>query len=235
MTKGNLYLIPTPLSGELLSLVLPEGTLTVIRRLKVFIVEEVRTARRFLIKAGITTPIDDLQLMVLNEHSQVTDLHNYLESALNGMDIGLLSEAGTPCVADPGSVIVRQAHDLGIRTIPLTGPSSILLALMASGFNGQNFTFHGYLPADKNLRIKRIREIEKIITERDQTQIFIETPYRNLQLFESIIQTCKGQTQLCLASDITGNEEMIRTMSIADWRKIKPDIHKKPTIFLLFH
>ncbi len=215
--------------------VLPEGTLSVIRRLKYFIVEEMRTARRFLIKAGIQYPIDDLTFLVFNEHSKSQQLDEYLAEAMNGNDIGLLSEAGVPCVADPGSMIVRAAHESGIRVVPLTGPSSILLALMASGFNGQNFAFPGYLPADKIMRVKKIRELEKIIYEKDQTQIFIETPYRNIQLFESLIQACKPETRLCLATDITGVQEVIMSMAIADWHSRKPDIHKKPTIFLLYH
>ena len=235
MTKGILYLVPSPLSEGAVETVLPAGTLAVIRRLDTFIVEEVRTARRFLIKAGIDTPIDGLTFHVFNEHSGESDLESYMEPLLNGKDIGLLSEAGVPCIADPGSLIVRTAHECGIRVVPLTGPSSILLALMASGFNGQNFAFVGYLPADKSLRVKKIRELERIIAERDQTQIFIETPYRNLQLLEAITKTCRPETQLCLATDISGVNEVIKSESIDFWRSRKPDIHKRPTIFLLYH
>lgn len=214
--------------------VLPEGTLVIIRRLDFFIVEELRTARRFLIRAGIQKSIDELNFLVFNEHSGVKDIHEYLVPALNGHDTGLLSEAGVPCVADPGSQVARAAHELGIRVVPLTGPSSILLALMASGFNGQNFAFQGYLPADKMLRIRKIRELEKLIFEKDQTQIFIETPYRNKQVFESLINVCKSEIQLCIATDITGENEMIQSMSIGEWHGRKPDVHKRPTIFLLY-
>lgn len=235
MSKGTLFLLPALLADGSVESVLPEGTLSIIRNLEFFIVEEIRTARRFLIKAGIQKPIDDLKFKVFNEHSKDQDLDEYLAAALNGHDTGLLSEAGVPCVADPGSLIVRVAHEHGIRVVPLTGPSSILLALMASGFNGQNFAFVGYLPADKLLRVKKIRELEKAIHEKDQTQVFIETPYRNQQVFESLKTVCRPETQLCLATDVTGVNEVIKSQSVADWRNQKPDIHKRPTIFLLYH
>lgn len=234
MTKGTLYLLPALLADVSVESVLPEGTLGVIRRLEFFIVEEVRTARRYLIKAGIQNPIDKLNFLVFNEHSADQNMAEYLQAALDGHDIGLLSEAGVPCVADPGSGIVRVAHELGIRVVPLTGPSSILLALMASGFNGQNFAFIGYLPADKIARVRKIKELERIIAEKDQTQVFIETPYRNLQVFESLTSVCRPETWLCLATDISGPDEGIKSQSIADWHGQKPDIHKKPTIFLLY-
>jgi 16S rRNA (cytidine1402-2'-O)-methyltransferase len=235
MTKGTLYLIPALLSEGNVDSVLPEGTLGIIRKLESFIVEEIRTARRFLIKSGVQTPIDNLTFQVFNEHSNDQELQEYLSAALEGQDIGLLSEAGVPCVADPGALIVKTAHELGIRVVPLTGPSSILLALMASGFNGQSFAFVGYLPADKLMRARKIKELEKNILEKDQTQIFIETPYRNLHLFETLVGTCRPDTQLCIATDISGSTEMIKTLSVSNWRKIKPDIHKKPAIFLLYH
>jgi 16S rRNA (cytidine1402-2'-O)-methyltransferase len=235
MDKGTLYLLPSLLSDGIVESVLPEGTLSIIRKLDYFIVEEIRTARRFLIKAGIQKPIDTLNFSVFNEHSSDQDIVEYLAEAINGHDLGLLSEAGVPCVADPGSLIVRTAHELGIRVVPLTGPSSILLALMASGFNGQNFAFLGYLPADKALRARKIKEIEKTILEKDQTQIFIETPYRNSPLFESLIRVCRPDTWLCLATDLSGNNEVIKSHPIAEWRHLKPDLQKKPTIFLLYH
>lgn len=234
MNKGKLFLIPTLLSEGDVGLVIPEGTLAVIRRLDQFIVEEIRTARRFLIKAGITKSINELTFNIFNEHSKEPDLATYLSCTLTGKDIGLLSEAGVPCVADPGSQIVRTAHEMDIRVVPLTGPSSILLALMASGFNGQNFCFLGYLPSDKIMRTKKIKEIERTSREKDQTQIFIETPYRNLQLFESLISVCREETLLCVATGISGTDEQIETRSVGAWRRKKPDIHKKPTIFLLY-
>lgn len=234
MHKGTLYLIPATLSDGPVTSVLPEGTLSTIRKLDCFIVEEIRSARRFLIKAGLEKPIDELSFKVFNEHSGQDELFDYLNDAMNGKDIGLLSEAGVPCVADPGSLIVRSAHELGIRVVPLTGPSSLLLALMASGFNGQNFVFHGYLPVDKGLRIKRIREIDRLLRDKDQTQIFIETPYRNIQMFESLVNGCNPDTMLCLATDVSGPSESIRSMRLGEWKKQKPDINKKPTVFLLY-
>ncbi|MCX6267123.1 MAG: SAM-dependent methyltransferase [Bacteroidetes bacterium] len=233
MAKGTLYLLPAPLAEGSVESVLPEGTLLIIRRLEFFIVEELRTARRFLIKAGIQKQIDELNFQVFNEHSNHQDVQDYLAAAMNGHDVGLLSEAGVPCVADPGSVIVGVAHENGIRVVPLTGPSSILLALMASGFNGQNFAFQGYLPAEKVMREKKIKELEKMIIEKGQTQIFIETPYRNQQVFESLVKVCKPDTLLCIATSISGAHETIKSQPIADWYGKKPDIHKKPTIFLL--
>ncbi|MEI6682422.1 MAG: SAM-dependent methyltransferase [Bacteroidota bacterium] len=235
VNKGKLYLIPSPLAEGPVEMVIPEGTLAVIRRLRYFIVEEIRTARRFLIKAGITCPVDELTFLVFNEHSDLANLNQFLAAAGEGLDIGLLSEAGVPCVADPGNLLVAAAHELGISVVPLTGPSSILLALMASGFNGQHFSFLGYLPSDKVLRVKKIREIERTVRERDQTQIFIETPYRNLQMLESLVSVCQENTRLCIACDVTGANEFIATKTIGAWKKAKPDINKRPAIFLLYY
>lgn len=233
MNKGTLYLIPSSLSDAPLEGVLPNGTLSLIGKLNIFIVEEIRTARRFLISAGIKIRIEEITFLEFNEHSDRNNLQQYLEPLLNGADTGLLSEAGVPCIADPGSIVVMAAHRHGIRVVPLTGPSSIVLALMASGFNGQNFTFHGYLPSDKKMRTKRIKEIERFIRTDNQTQIFIETPYRNLQLFEALVATCNPATLLCIASDISGSHEIIETREIRQWKTSKPAIHKVPAIFLL--
>ena len=235
MNKGKLYLVPSLLSGGAAEAVIPGGTLNIIRRLDHFIVEEIRTARRFLIKAGITKAIDDLTFLVFNEHSGETDLREFLAEAVGGQDMGLLSEAGVPCVADPGSAIVAVAHQLDIQVIPLTGPSSLLLALMASGFNGQNFCFSGYLPSDKALRVKKIKELERTVYEKDQTQLFIETPYRNLQMLESLTTVCNDNTMLCIACDVTGENEFIAAKPIGAWKRLKPDINKKPVIFLIYH
>jgi len=235
MNKGKLYLIPSLLAETSAEHVIPQSTLHVIRQLDHFIIEELRTARRFLKKAGILKAIDELDLKEYNEHAKNEDLLPYLNPALEGHDIGLLSEAGTPCIADPGNLIVELAHQLNIRVIPLSGPSSIILALMASGFNGQNFAFVGYLPIERNLRIKRIRELETIVREKDQTQIFIEAPYRNNQLFAALTDVCKGDTHLCLAIDITAENEIIAVKNIREWRKEKPELNKRPTVFLLYH
>jgi len=174
-------------------------------------------------------------LMIFNEHNQEIDLSIYLKPALLGFDTGLLSEAGIPCVADPGNRIVALAHQNSIKVIPLVGPSAIFLALMASGFNGQNFSFNGYLPVDKRLRIKKICDFEHIAREKDQTQIFIETPYRNLQLFHSLIEACKEETLLCVAVDITLENEWIKSKTIREWKKIQPELNKRPAIFLIYH
>ena len=235
MNKGKLYLVPSPLGEFSPGKVLPEKNLEIIQRLDYFIVEEVRTARRFLKKAGVQKDLNDEMLMIFNEHNQEIDLSIYLKPALLGFDTGLLSEAGIPCVADPGNRIVALAHQNSIKVIPLVGPSAIFLALMASGFNGQNFSFNGYLPVDKRLRIKKICDFEHIAREKDQTQIFIETPYRNLQLFHSLIEACKEETLLCVAVDITLENEWIKSKTIREWKKIQPELNKRPAIFLIYH
>ena len=234
MANGTLYLLPALLADAPPETVLPAGTLETMRGIRHFIVEELRTARRFLIRAGIPVPIDDLQFMLFNEHSRDADLSTYLAPTLAGHDVGLLSEAGVPCVADPGSRIVLAAHKAGIRVVPMTGPSSLLLALMASGFNGQQFAFRGYLPTDKNLRTKKIREFERVMHQENQTQIFIETPYRNNHLLDALITACQPSTLLCIASGLTGSDESIATRSIAEWRRQRPDLQKTPAIFLIY-
>lgn len=234
MANGTLYLLPALLADSPPELVLPAGTLEKTRGIRHFIVEELRTARRFLIRAGIPVPIDELQFLLFNEHSRDADLSVYLAPAIAGNDIGLLSEAGVPCVADPGSRIVLAAHRAGIRVVPMTGPSSLLLALMASGFNGQQFAFRGYLPTDKNLRAKKIRDYERIMQQENQTQIFIETPYRNNHLLEALTAACQPSTLLCIASGLTGDNESVSTRSIAEWRRQRPDLQKTPAIFLIY-
>jgi 16S rRNA (cytidine1402-2'-O)-methyltransferase len=233
MSKGKLYLIPSMLGESPAENVFPPFNAWIINGIRHFIVEELRTARRFLKKACPEIDIDQLTFYIYNEHSSTADLHTFIEPLLNGHDTGIISEAGTPCVADPGSAIVSMAHASGIRVVPLVGPSSILLALMASGFNGQQFTFHGYLPIDKRDRAKRIREIEQVMRLNHQTQIFIETPYRNLQLLQAILESCHDSTLLCLAVSLTEPGESIVTRSVKEWKKITPEINKKPAVFLL--
>lgn len=234
MKQGVLYLIPSALSDQAVEDVLPEGTLKVIRSLDCFIVEELKTARRFLRKAGFTSEFDKVTFHVFNEHSPPPSFEEFLSVADTGRDVGLLSEAGSPCVADPGSEIVRLAHENGIIVKPLTGPSSILLSLMASGFNGQNFVFLGYLPVDKQLRSKKLKEIERTASEKKQTQIFIETPYRNEQMFQSILQSCSESTMLGLGIGLTGQVEKISVYTVGDWKKMKPVLGKTPAVFLLY-
>jgi 16S rRNA (cytidine1402-2'-O)-methyltransferase len=234
MKKGTLYLIPSFLGESSINDVFPIVNREIISRIKYFVVEEIRTARRFLKKVCPNITIDSLTFILYNEHSSPGNASACLEPLFRGQDVGVISEAGVPCVADPGSLVVRMAHESGIRVVPLVGPSSLLLALMASGFNGQHFVFHGYLPIDKPARTMRLRELEQDIYKKDQTQIFIETPYRNLQLFQTIIETCRGSTLLCLAISLTTTEERIITLSVKEWKKKKPDLNKKPTVFLLY-
>ncbi|MBN1199277.1 MAG: SAM-dependent methyltransferase [Bacteroidales bacterium] len=234
MKPGILYLIPSTLGDTRPEDVLPEKTLTIIRSLDSFIVEEIRSARRFLRKAGFTGDFTTTGFLVFNEHTNRDGLIDFLTPMISGMNTGLLSEAGTPCIADPGAEIVEIARQNNIPVAPLSGPNSILLALMASGFNGQNFTFHGYLPIDRKARHHKIREMEKSTVEKQQTQIFIETPYRNKPIFEALTQTCNPATRLCIAVDLTMESESIRVRTIGEWRKSNEQLPKKPAVFLLY-
>ncbi len=233
--KGKLYLIPSVLgeSSEP-SAVIPEFTQETIKNLKVFIVEELRTARRFLKKINKNIDIDSLEFLVFNEHSIKENISQYLAPMLQGKNAGILSEAGLPCIADPGSEIVAEAHRHNIDVVPLTGPSSIILALIASGFNGQQFAFHGYLPVDKALRAKKLRQLEMDALKNKQTQIFIETPYRNLQMIQAITENCRNETMLCVAADLTLSSQKILSKPVEFWRKHKFDIHKRPAVFLIY-
>ncbi len=229
----TLYLIPSPLGDYPPERVLPDFTIKVIRSLSFFIAEEAKSARRFLARLLPHGVMPDIVLY--NEHSRPTDLTEIMKRLLHDGQAGLISEAGAPCVADPGATLVRLAHLEGIKVVPLTGPSSILLALMASGFNGQSFVFHGYLPVERVSRIRKIKELEKECFSRDQTQIFIETPYRNRALLTDLIATCKSGTMLSVAINLTTPDEMIITRSIDAWKSITADMHKKPAVFLLYH
>jgi len=234
--KGKLYLIPNTLGDTEFDKILPANNLNIIKNIHHYIVEDLRNARRFLSKCGWRGKIDNLSFYLLNEHSRLDDIKSHLKVAEEGVDMGLLSDAGTPCIADPGADIVSMAHEKGIQVIPLIGPSSILLSLMASGFNGQNFAFLGYLPRDKNRREKTIKQLEHKVFKESQTQIFIETPYRNNQMLQSLIKTCSHQTKICVARDITLEEELIMSKTVVDWKKQKtlPDLHKRNTIFLIY-
>lgn len=234
MTYGTLYLIPTSLGESPLSSVIPEQVRNIASSLAVFVVENPKTARQYLKQLELDTPLQEIEMYTLDKHTKPEQLEQFLQPTLAGKNLGLVSEAGCPAVADPGAQLVRLAHQKGIRVVPLVGPSSILLALMASGMNGQAFAFHGYLPVQKVERCSRIVQLEKESAARNQTQIFIETPYRNQSLLEDIVQTCEPSTELCIATDITLGSERIETRTIAEWRKGLPDINKKPTIFLLY-
>jgi 16S rRNA (cytidine1402-2'-O)-methyltransferase len=229
----NLYLIPTTLGETAVEKVLPAENMEIVRSLRYFVVENTRTARRHLKKMVPEIVIDDLDFKELNEHTQSAELELLLSPLNQGFNIGILSEAGCPGIADPGADLVMLAHEKGIRVIPLVGPSSILLSLMASGLNGQNFAFIGYIPVKPAERSAAIRDIERSSSRDKQTQIFIEAPYRNAKLLEDLLAVCNGQTRLCIAVDITLESEFVVTKTIAQWKRAVPDINKRPAIFLL--
>lgn len=233
--KGSLYLIPTTLGTlDTIDHIMPEFNIQVIHSIEIFIVEQVRTARRFLSRLKHPASIDKLVFHELNKHTDESEVYSYLDNLTNSKSIGLLSESGTPCVADPGAAVVRIAHERSIKVIPLVGPNSIILSLMASGFNGQNFVFHGYLPIDKQELNKKLKVIEQNAVKLNQTQIFIETPYRNNQMFSAILKVCSANTLLCIATDLTLPTETVITFPISNWKRIKPDFHKKPSVFLIY-
>ncbi|SEP15752.1 SAM-dependent methyltransferase [Nitrosovibrio sp. Nv6] len=233
MNSGILYLIPAPLGKGDIAWTIPAAVRQCVARLDRYIVEHPKTARQFLKQIDCILPLQRISMQVLDEHTQAREFENLLSPLLAGSDIGLLSEAGCPAVADPGAGLVRLAHQKKIRVVPLVGPSSILLALMASGLNGQRFVFHGYLPVETSKRVKKIVELEKDSIVRDQTQILIETPYRNQKLLESIISCCRDDTSLCIACNLTLADEYISTRAVREWKHALPDIHNKPAIFLL--
>ncbi|KAF5066792.1 Ribosomal RNA small subunit methyltransferase I [anaerobic digester metagenome] len=232
--KGKLYLIPATLGDTPPEQVLPVFNLNLLQHIDVYVVEELKTARRFLRKCGYRKDFDTVtEFFRLNEHTSETEIESFLEPALSGRNTGLLSEAGCPAVADPGSALVRHAHAKGIQVVPLSGPSSLMLSLMASGFNGQQFSFHGYLPVRPPERIQKLREIERETIRTGATQIFIETPYRNRQMLESILSTCSDTLQLCLAVNLTLPDEKIITLSVAGWKMSGYQPPRAPAIFLL--
>lgn len=236
-SKGTLYLIPSTLGDESsIDSVLPPHVKEVADTITHFIVENEKSARHFLKKLGLKTPLQQINLYLLNEHTDIkkTDLSTFLQPIMNGLDMGVLSDAGCPAIADPGADIVQVAHEKNIKVVPLVGPSSILLALMASGFNGQSFIFHGYLPRERPDRIKKLKELEQESVRKRQTQLFIETPYRNQHMLEDILSSCDRNTQLCIATDITLGTEFISSKTIQEWKKQVPQINKRPTIFLIY-
>jgi len=234
MLIGKLYLIPCSISEGTLDQVLPPQVFSLINQLDEYVVENERTARRFLKEAGLKIPQDKLIIHILDKHATNLPYQKFLRNCLSGKSIGLLSEAGCPAVADPGSELVLAAHKLQIPVIPLVGPSSILLAIMSSGFNGQAFTFHGYLPFDKILRSKKLKELEQHSRKENHTHLFIETPFRNKQIFDEILKNCLGSTLLSICCDVTSSEQYIHTYSIGEWKKITPPIEKRPAIFTLY-
>lgn len=233
MHLGKLFLIPAPLGDSALAEIIPINVQQRIAGLKYFIVEHPKTARLFLKQIGCVRPLQEIQMQVLNEHTRFNEIDQLLEPVFAGEDIGLLSEAGCPAIADPGANLVRVAHERHVQIVPLVGPSSVLLALMASGLNGQRFCFHGYLPVKDELRIQRIIQLEQESARIHQTQIFIEAPYRNQKLLEALVQNCKDESDLCIACELTLESEYIATKTIKEWKGHLPDINKKPTVFLL--
>lgn len=234
MTKSSLYLIPVTLGDTPISTVIPSYNCEIIRNIKYFIVENIRTARRFLKSVDQSINIDQLTFYELNKHTKKEDISNYLNPIKENNDIGILSEAGCPAIADPGCDIVAIAQERNYKVVPLVGPSSILLSLMGSGFNGQRFTFNGYVPMDEQERKNTWSIFTTRINKHDETQIFIETPFRNIKLLEDIIKNLNSNLKLCIACNLTCSDEMIQTKTIQEWSKKKPDINKKNCIFLLY-
>lgn len=233
--KTAVYLIPVTLGDTPYENVIPNYNISIIKDIKVFVVENIKSAKRFLAKIE-GSHVDDAVFYELSEHTQANEILNYLDCIQNGVSVGVISEAGCPAIADPGADLVALAQKKNIPVVPLVGPSSILLALMASGFNGQSFTFNGYLPVKSNERANKIKTLESKCYKDNQTQLFIETPYRNNQMFETIVSSCKPDTRLCIAAGITTDNEFIKTKTISQWKKEGiPEIKKVPAIFALYH
>ena len=231
--KGKLYLIPTTLGENEPLEVMPYSVRTSVEQIDHYIVENEKSARRFIKKITPKKAQPPLVFMKLDKYADELETRTYLDICEQGISIGLLSEAGVPAVADPGATIVKLAHEKGIQVVPLVGPSSILLALMASGMNGQNFAFNGYLPIDRADRKRAIKELERNSKEKNQSQIFIETPYRNEKMFFDLKATLTPETSLCIATDITLPDEYIKTYTISEWKQRQPSLHKRPTIFII--
>lgn len=231
--KGRLYLIPTTLGDNEPLEVLPIKVKETINKIDTFIVENEKTARRFIKRISPEKSQPSLHIFHLNKFTDEADLPSFLNPCLNGVDVGLLSEAGCPGVADPGADIVKIAHEKNIKVVPLVGPSSILMAIMSSGMNGQSFAFNGYLPIDKGERKNEIKRLERLSFEHNQSQIFIETPYRNNKMLEDLVLALEKNTNVCVACDITLESEFIKTLAAHEWKKNKVDLHKRPTIFII--
>jgi len=234
MKIGKLYLIPTVLAENTAEKVISPEIREIVKNTQYFLVENVRTARRFISSLRLGLTIEDLQFEVLDKKTKPAELERIMQPIFSGVDVGVMSEAGCPGIADPGSAAVAYAHEKGIKVVPLTGPSSMFLALMGSGFNGQSFSFHGYLPIDKKDRINAIKQLEGESARHNKTQIFMETPFRNNHLFEDLKNTLQPHTKLCIAKNLTGSDEFIQTKTIMDWKKTKLDLHKIPVVFILY-
>ena len=234
MSAGTLYLVPTGLGGSDVAQLLAPVTLNAVRHIEYFVAENAKTARAFLKEIGHPRRLQDVAIDVLDEHTPASQVAALLQPVLDGKDCGLLSEAGCPAVADPGALLVRAAHVHGVKVVPLVGPSALLLALMSSGMNGQRFAFHGYLPVERAAHERRLLELEADSAKHGVTQLFIEAPYRNQALYEAILRTCRQDTLLALATDLTLPDESVRTRTIAQWKKEQPRLDRRPTVFLLY-
>ena len=232
--ESSLYLIPVTLGETEISKVLPDYNHDIIVNIKVFVVENIRSARRFLKKVEKSIDIDELTFYELNRHTDRKIIGQYLEALKNGKPMGIISEAGCPAIADPGADLVAIAQERGYKVVPLVGPSSILMSVMGSGFNGQSFAFNGYLPVEVPQRIKALKKLENKVWNEDQTQLFIETPYRNAKMIETILNNLKPNTKVCIAAGITCQKEYIKTKTVAQWKKEKiPELGKIPAIFVI--
>jgi 16S rRNA (cytidine1402-2'-O)-methyltransferase len=234
MPSGTLYLFPVTLGETEVSFVIPQRNIDLIQKVSCFISEDAKSARRFL-KQCAYPDISQAEIFELNQHTRSGDISSLIEPLLNGKDMGLMSDAGCPGIADPGAEIVKLAHRKNIKVVPLVGPSSIVLSIMASGFNGQNFAFNGYLPIERPQRSKRIKELEQLVLKNDQSQFFIETPYRNIALFDDLLSTLKGETLLCIGIDLTTAAEKITTKSVSEWKNsTRPELNKIPAVFGIY-
>jgi len=230
---GKLYMVPTTLGGEQVNDVIPQSVQQLVSELRYFIVEDIKSARRYLRRVDRNFPIDDSVFFELNKRTELKDLSRFMKPAVEGHNIGVISEAGCPGVADPGADVVALAHEMGIRVAPMVGPSSILLALMGSGFSGQEFTFHGYLPKDRKDRIRRLKDFEADTRRTGYTHIFMDTPFRNMNVLDDLLNELSDTTMLCIASNLTIPDESVWSMSVEQWREKAYDLAKKPTLFLI--
>jgi len=233
MPKGKLFLIPNVLAENTAQSIISPQIREVISHTKVYLVENLRTARRYISSLKLGVNIEELHMEILDKNTAPETINRLMQPLLNGADIGIISEAGCPGIADPGALAVAHAHLKGIQVVPLSGPSSMFMALMASGFSGQSFAFHGYLPIDKKEKTAALRKLENESAKEHRAQIFMETPFRNNQLLEDILSTLAPQTKLCIAKNLTASDEMVLTKTIAEWQKLPIDLHKIPTVFIL--
>lgn len=233
MSTGTLYLIPVALGETNNDKLFPNLNLRLLEELEYLVVENEKSARRFIRSTGNQRDFDGLELILLDKRTKQHEISRPIELLIQGKDVGLMSEAGCPGVADPGQILIAEAHHYNIKVVPLIGPSSILLGLMASGLNGQGFTFHGYIPIEKRDRLNKLRDMDAAVSKTGHTQIFMETPYRNQHLFDDILKTCNGNHKLCVAVDITLESEQIKTLAIAEWKTQKINLHKRPCMFLM--